>query len=148
MSTPTKADWAIIEKKLDQIFRPVYLLCDGYYVRYELTRMKNRLVIGTYVNGYIKGEWFDTDEKMSEEARRFCRLSVHAKHKPKELKMWEKILGKRECKKRDMYGKYVFPNPVWNRPRPLINHLIKHNENIEIIDYETHNNAIKGMKDD
>jgi len=148
MSQPTKEQWKEIELQLDALFSPVYLKCDEYYVGFALVRNKSKLVINVYVNGWIKGEWFGVGDKMSEEARRFWRLRTSACFTAKQLKLYEKIYGKRECKKKGMYKKRMWPDPMWNRPRPLINHLKKHNQNIEIIDYKTYKAAIEAMKDE
>lgn len=149
MSQPTKEQWKKVEQDLDSLFRPVYLKCDEYYVRYALVRMKNKLVIDVYVNGFIKTEWYGDikNDNPHEEAIRFWRPTTRSKYTAKELKRWEKIQGKRECRKRGMYEKRVFPWPWWNRPRPLIAHLKKHNTDIEIITYETHQAAIEKIEE-
>jgi len=145
MSQPTKAEWDQVAKDLDSFWKPVFFLCDGFYVRYSMVRWKNKLIIDVYVNGYMKGSWYGMNDEMSEEARRFWRPSVRAKYKPKELKFWEKLHGKRECKKRGMYDKIIYPFPCWNKPAPLIRHLIKHNKDIQIIDSKTHEEAVSRM---
>ncbi len=148
MSKPTKEQWDEVAEKLDRQFNGVYLRCDGYMVFASLVRLKMKLVIEVYVNGYFKGEWFGRDDEMSEEARRFWRPSVRARYPAKYIKLCEKLDGKRKCKKKGIYDKYTWPVPYWNRPRPFIRHLIKHNENIEIIDRETHEAGIKALKEE
>lgn len=142
MSKLSKQDQETIIQQLDKLFTAVYLRCDGYYVFYHLTRHKKQLVIGCYINGWLKGEWLTWDKPMSEEARRFFRPATRSKMSPKELKSWEKIIGKRECKKRGFYDKIVFPMPWWNSARSLVRHLMKNNTSIEIISYETHKAAV------
>lgn len=148
MSTPTKEQWDEVAETLDSQFDGVYLRCDNYLVHACLRRMKMKLVISVYVNGYFKGEWFGKDDEMSEEARRFWRPSVRALHSAKYIKLFEKIDGKRKCKKNGIYDKYTWPIHYWNRPRPFIRHLIKHNEHIEIIDHETYEAGIKALKEE
>lgn len=142
---PSKAEWDEIAVKLDRIFDPVYLRCDGFYVFAVMMRHgKNKLAIQVAVNGFsFNGKWLpslgrDNPKEMSEEARRFWMPRTMAKMTQKELKSWEKIIGKRECRKRGYYDKFVWPKPLWNRPRSLINHLKKHNQSIEIIDSDTY----------
>jgi len=143
MNQPTKEEWEQVVKDLDSLFKPVHLLCDGFYVRYSMVRHKNKLVIDVYVNGKLKGEWFTLGDEFPEEIRRFFRLRVMNRYK--DIKKWEKILGKREAKKQGIYEKVTFPSCYWNRPRPLIRHLIKHNKDIQIIDSKTHEEAVSSM---
>lgn len=142
MSQPTKEQWKEIAIELDKQFSDVYLLCDGYYLLYRMERHKNKLVISAYVNGEIKGEWFGFDDNASEEAHKFFRPSVKAKYTAKHIKLYEKIYGKRECKKKGIYDKVTYYWPWWNRPQPIINRLKKTCENIEILDRETYSTAM------
>lgn len=148
VTQPTKEQWDEIAEKLDSLFSPVYLRCDGYLVATSMRRSKNRLIILVAVNGWeFKGEWLPSgDREMSEEASRFWMPRKKARFTRKALKMWEKILGKRECRKRGYYDHYIFPMPYWNRPRPLINHLKKHNQCIEVIDYETYSRELDVLR--
>ncbi len=148
VSKPTKEQWDEVAEKLDSQFDGVYLRCDGYLVYATLGRMKMKLVIYVYVNGYFKGEWYGRDDEMSEEARRFWRPSVRAHYPAKYIKFYEKLYGKRKCKKKGIYDKYIWPFHWWNRPLPFIRHLIKYNDNIEIIDRETHVTGIKALKEE
>lgn len=147
VTQPTKAQWDEIAEKLDSLFSPVYLRCDGYLVATSLRRAGNRLVIHVAVNGWdFKGKWASIDGEMSEEAKRFWMPRKKAKMTQKYLKSWERLIGKRECRKRGYYDPYVVPMPIWNRPRPLINHLKKHNQSIEIIDYETYSRELEALR--
>ncbi len=139
---PSKQEWAQVIKDLDSQFRVVYLRCDGYLVSASLLRSKgNRLKVVVYVDGVIKGAWcglFKAVEEMSNEARRFWFPAQRSLMKAKELKFWEKFHGKRECKKRGFYEKRFVPTPEWNSASSLVRHLIKHNDQIEIIDNVTY----------
>ncbi len=148
MSKPTKEQWDEVAEKLDSLFAPIYLRCDGYLVYACLGRMKMKLVIHIYVNGYFKGEWYGKDDEMSEEARRFWRPSVRARHTTKYIRLCEKLYGKRWCKKNGIYDKYTWPHPYWNRPRPFIRHLVKYNQNIEVIDPVTYEKGIKALEEE
>lgn len=143
MSQPTKEQWAEVATRLDSIYCSVYLLCDGFYVRYSLSRYKNRLVIGCYVDGQLKGAWFGKlTEESPQEAIRFLRPATRSKYPPSFVKRMEKAAGKRYCKKHGYYEKITYTAPYWNCPGPLIRHLIKHNDHIEIIDAETYKAGI------
>lgn len=140
MSQPTKQQWDDIAERLDRLMCPVYLRCDGHLIMAELARTeKNRLGIHVSVNGWrFRGEWLPLDSReMSEEARRFWRPVKRQKVKRKQLRLFERIYGKRECRRRGYYEPHIWPTPIWLRPRPLINHLKKHNEHIEVIDRST-----------
>lgn len=143
----TKQQQDALAEELDRQFHTVYLRCDGYLVSAHLVRTsKNRLSICVYVNNYIKGKWIGREP--TEEGRRFYRASVRSVSKPKFIKAMEKIQGKRKCKKDGTYDKWTFYTPYWNRPRPFIRHLMKHNQSIEVLDYETYNAAIKALPKD
>ncbi|MEJ1381364.1 MAG: hypothetical protein RPT95_10420 [Candidatus Sedimenticola sp. (ex Thyasira tokunagai)] len=151
MSQPTKEQWAEIAKQLDCQLRPVYLRCDGYLVQAELSRVERSLKIVVYVNGWFKGAWIQivtNPDELAEEPRRFWRHSKRQPIKAKELKLWEKIVGKRECRKRGYYTPRLIPSPHWNTPGSFIRHLKKHNESIEILNHETYMAAIDALSSD
>lgn len=145
---PTKEQWDAIAKRLDAQFSPVYLRCDGFLVRAAMQRIgTNSLAITVGVNGWVfKGEWLPLgDKEMSEEARRFWRPKKRQKWTRKDLKLWEKLYGKRECRRRGYYEPRIYPEPIWLRPRPFIAHLKKHNQRIEILDYETYRAEVEAL---
>lgn len=146
---PTKEQWDEIAKRLDALYASVYLRCDSYLVCAALERIgTNQLAIGVAVNGWaLKGEWLPLgDREMSEEARRFWRPKKRQKWTRKELKLWEKVHGKRECRRRGYYEPHIWPEPIWLRPRPFIAHLQKHNQRIEILDYETYRAEVEALQ--
>ncbi len=136
MTQPTKEQWKGLAIDLDKMFSDSYLLCDGFYLLYRMERSKNKLCISVYVNGFMKGEWFGVDDEASEEAHRFWRPSIRARYSAKHIKLYEKIYGKRECKKKGIYDKRTIYYPWWNRPQPIISHLKKTCKSIEILDYK------------
>lgn len=147
---PDKQQWEQVLKTLDSLFGDVYLRCDGYLVEASLGRVTgNRLKISVFVDGYIRGEWmgiFGSIDEMGDEARRFWFHATRRRMTPKELKSWEKIIGKRRCRERGYYGKYIYPTPFWNSARSFVRHLIKHNESIEILDRVTYREALEQRK--
>lgn len=67
----TKEQWAAIENELSGSYGEVELLCDGYKVTAQIQTISNlKQGIVVYVNGCIRGEWFDGK---SEEGRKFHR---------------------------------------------------------------------------
>lgn len=145
---PSKAQWDEIAERLDQLYGAIYLRCDGYLVGAMLGRVgTNHLAITVTVNGWtLKGEWLPLyGREMSEEARRFWRPKRRQKMSLRQLKLYEKLYGKRECQRRGYYEPTVWPMPLWLRPRPFIAHLKKNNQRIEIIDSETYYAAVKAL---
>lgn len=145
---PTKQQWDEIAERLDCLMSPVYLRCDGYLVTAHMVRTrKNSLGISVGVNGYLyKGIWFGEGWKEHEEPRRFWRRTTRQRMKAKELKLWEKLLGKRKCKAKGYYEPIIHANPIWLRPRSFIAHLRKHNERIEVIDYDTYAAEVEALR--
>lgn len=143
ISQPTKEQWDAIAERLDAMYAPVFLRCDGYLVRAELERTdKNRLQIVVGVNGYLfKGVWITSainGDGVHQEPLRFWRPVKRQKMTAKELRLWERLIGKKKCKERGYYEPYIYRHNGWNRPRPFIAHLRQHNERIEVLDYETY----------
>lgn len=81
MSQPTKEQWIEIEGQLNSQFTTTYLDCDGYLIAAQLVRDKNNLVIRVYVDGVIKGEWFQYVEAIDDfkqEPKRFYCLKKNS----------------------------------------------------------------------
>ncbi|MEJ1358311.1 MAG: hypothetical protein RPU42_14490 [Candidatus Sedimenticola sp. (ex Thyasira tokunagai)] len=151
MSQPTKEQWAGIAKQLNCQCDTVFLRCDGYLVHACLDRVKMSLKIVVYVNGWLKGEWCKTvtdPTALPEESRRFWFHTKRHLWTTKQLKSWEKIIGKRECRKRGYYTPRIFPLPHWNSANSFIRHIKKHNESIEILNHETYMAAIDALSSD
>lgn len=137
MNQPTKEQWEEIAKEMNSLFGSVHLKCDGYLLSTKMERDKNnRLYIVVYINGYIRGKWIevvDDPEQFSDIPKRFYRHSSRQRMSAKELKVWEKLIGKRECKKKGYYGRRYLSEPGWLKPGPLIRHLKKYNTNIQVL---------------
>ena len=133
---PTKEQWEEIARQLDRMFVPIFLRCDSYIIQAGMVRSrKNTLKIAIYVDGFIRGKWTDGKD---DEPKRFWRPITRSKYTAKYIKAMEKIYGKRKCKASGYYEKRTHYLPEWNRPMPLIRHLKKHNENIEVLGYEAY----------
>lgn len=145
---PTKEQWQEIEKSLGMFYSGVYLRCDGYLVYASMKRVSmNKLAIEVYVDGFIQGAWTsDKDGVFADQAVRFWHPHDKARCSVKEVKMWEKIYGKRKCKEKGIYDKHRYYLPHWNTPASFIRHLKKQNEHIEVIDKDTHDREIEAKK--
>lgn len=154
MAQPIKSEWNEIAKRLGNMYDAVYLRCDGYLIVARLGRIStNKLAIVVAVNGWsIRGDWFpslsrDNPREMAEEARRFWMPCKRAKYSGKYKKTLEKIYGKKRAKAEGLYDHYIWPRPYWNSPMSFIRHLVKHNENIEIIDADSYRHEVALVKD-
>ncbi|WP_275100123.1 hypothetical protein [Sedimenticola hydrogenitrophicus] len=152
MNQPTKEQWDEVAKEMDRLFGSVYLRCDGYLVSTHLERdsKTNRLYIIVYVDGGFKGEWIevvDDPEEFSDIPKRFCRHVSRQRRSAKDLKLCEKLYGKRECRKRGYYDRRYLSRADWLKPMPLIRHLKKHNTDIEVLTYETYKAALDAKRE-
>lgn len=129
--TLTKAEWKQVEERLNGMYRPVALVCDGYHLILNLVRSGNRLIIGFYVNGVMRGVWMRDD---CEERSRFFR--------PHERSAWKaesrarlKKMSKRTLKmmKVDPDETFTVHYPYWTSVQTLRRHLEKHNDSIELL---------------
>lgn len=142
---PTKEQWAELAVKMDSIHISTHLDCDGYLIATQMARHKNKLFIQVYVDGSIKGKWMnivDSVDDFDDVPKRFYRHTKRQRTSAKHLKMWEKIEGKRECKKKGRYGYRYLSVPDWTSANSLIRHLKKYNQNIEILNYETYKDRL------
>jgi hypothetical protein len=144
---PTKEQWNEVKLKLSMSFGVAYFLIDGYCIQACIERDKMRLVVAVYVNGYIKikdmwcGQERDVDN-MTKIARRFYCLKSKASRAAKDIKTLEKLLGKRECKKKGFYDKWLTTSPWFGTAGAFIAHLKKHNQAIQVVDYATYQAAL------
>ncbi len=152
MTQPTKEQWEEVAEDMNSMFGSAYLKCDGYLLSTRLERDKNnRLYIAVYVNGYLRGKWVefvDDPEKFSDIPMRFCRHRSRQLMSSKELKFWEKLIGKRECKKKGYYKRKYYSEPYWPKPGPFIKHLKKHNTDIQILIREEYLKELELIKED
>jgi hypothetical protein len=144
---PTKEQWEEVKGKLYTPYCSVYFLIDGYAVAAQVERDKMCLMIAVYVNGWMKGQdlWYGKErdvDKITEIARRFYCLKSKASRAAKDIKTLEKLLGKRECKKKGFYDKWLTTSPWFGTAGAFIAHLKKHNQAIQVVDYATYKEAL------
>ena len=151
MTRPTKAEWEDLATELGGRFGFAHLRADGYLVTLDKVQVsETRLQIAVCVDGYMRGEWcqrVEREEELADIPRRFCRLIRRQKMKGNMLKLYEKMHGKRECRKRGYYDPWFQTTPFWNRARSLITHLKRHNQDIEILDLDTYRAALTAKVD-
>lgn len=145
-----KAQWDDLKKRINSLYGGVYLLVDGYLVSTSLKRDKIKLYVAIFVNGYMNGKdtWIGKEselEQMGEIARRFHFRKV-IKRPAKEIKQWEAIFGKRECKKKGIYDGHVYTIPYFNSPSAFIAHIRKHNQTIEEISFEDYQARLAALE--
>jgi len=128
---PTKEQWGKIEKALTRLYSSVIMQIDGFKVNMglrQLSTYKNGVVV--LLNNELKGEWF-TDE--SPERTKFYRPVVHNMWTRKTQIAAVKRYGKREAKKQGYLDQRTGYSFFWGSFPRLKAHLIKNNENIELV---------------
>lgn len=145
-----KQQWDDIKDRVGKMYERVFLLCDGYLVSPDVQRDKMRLIIAVYVNGHIRGsDWWQGKESEIEQMGDIARKFNHWKYikRPvKEIKQWEGILGKRECKKKGIYDAYVYTTPYFPSPASFVAHIRKHCQSIEEITYEEYKERLAALE--
>lgn len=129
MSKLTNEQWKKIEEELLLLPSCVKLLIDGYRVTILFTRItKTKNGYRVYVNGQFKGKWLVED---CEERRRFMR-PIKSYVYP--AKVRNKKMSKKMREAINIDKTYTYFHYEWPSFKTLKNHLIKNNENIEIVD--------------
>lgn len=134
MSMPTREQWAEFETRADNLYSTVKLDCDGFVltVRKEIVA-KNRMAIGVYVNGWIKGEWLGVEKPNCPE-QRFMRPVARFVHNVKFRKDMLKLLGKRRYAAENFDRKITLFWSTWPSGAALRRHLVKTCKCIRILD--------------
>ena len=127
--------WKQLEEQLSGVFASAKIKADGYEVAfYKRLGKGERLVIETYVNGEIRGEWFSTGENGTHKhpEARFFRPHKHRLCKLKEYPKLRRIFGKKEADRMVALTTVAY-GPIWNSPRTLISHLKKNFPDLELV---------------
>lgn len=131
----TDEQWGIVDERLQAQFCTVTLKCDDYKVELRLVQISQfKLAITVYVNGWLKGEWFKTDN-LSDEARRFFPTRYINYYSGEQKKIWKKM-GKRLRKEHNINinERYEYKGFHWTSFTALKRHFIANNKSIELID--------------
>ncbi|MGP5324958.1 hypothetical protein [Vreelandella titanicae] len=130
--------WQQLEEQLSGIFGTAKILADGYEVSfYRVLNAQEKLVVVTYVNGWMEGKWFSADEngEPKHPESRFFRPRKSRACKLKQYPNLKRIFGKKEADKMTALRTTMF-DPYWNSPKTLISHLKKHFPDLELKDDE------------
>jgi len=148
--TLTKTQTDEIKAMVSGPYGLVYLRCDSYLVKGKVEFHKMKLHIAIYVNGWMKGTdiWSGREgdfSEMPELTRRFYyrrKHPVNTKHQATLLKIW----GKKAFNEK-RYGEAWYTCIPWfNSPAGFVNHLKKHNESIQVLDYETYQGELNAIE--
>lgn len=128
--TPTKDQWADIERELSSVFGYANLVCDGYQIHLKIERIaKNSIKYGVaiYVDGLIRGDWMLGKK---EEALKFYREEKryvwNAKMRAALLQISKRgVLDKadRDQYARDAKATTSLWSPYWPTAKALCRHL-------------------------
>jgi hypothetical protein len=126
----TKEEWDKVDAVINNPYRSITLMCDGYKLGLLSSVCKQRVVTMIFVNGEYRGGWSLKD---CEERRRFHRRVVHSSYSPKEKVKYRKW-GKRMLKEIniDLDRTWESYTCFWTSLRSLKAHLIKNNTSIEL----------------
>lgn len=146
---PTKQQWDEIKNNLSGRIGAVYLRCSGYLIAATIEQHKRKLVIAVYVNGWFKGSdiWHGKEcdmDKMSDIAKRFYCLKSKGPS-AKEIARDKKIFGAKWCKEKGIHDRVYYTYPYFTTAGAFITHIKKHNESIEVLDYETYKQAMAAL---
>lgn len=132
--------WKRIEEKLRYVFGNVKVRADGHEVTFDkrVDTKKQKLVIETYVDGWIKGEWMNVQngQPLHPEGR-FFRPRKSAVWKRKDFKMLKKIYGTKKAEEM-VTPKVIVLDPYWGSPRTLVAHLKREFPDLEIVEDSSH----------
>ncbi|WP_027714920.1 hypothetical protein [Desulfuromonas sp. TF] len=132
----TKEDWEKVEKALSGTYGRAKLKVDGREVTFARGLIdKNRLGIGTYVDGKLRGEWIGSKNEHPEQ--RYLRPAFKFTHKPKTRATLNKM-SKRQRKELGEYWdpdhKYHYFSFWWNNVTEIRRHYQKTFKSIELLE--------------
>lgn len=136
----TKEDWKKVEAALSGTYGIAKIKADEFEVTFQRALVsKNRLGIGIYVNGWMKGEWYDPEKEFPEQ--RCLRLVSKFACKPKtraELKKLGKTLGKKMTREMgpafDPDLKYHYYELTWPSVTAIRRHYQQTFQSLELIE--------------
>lgn len=128
--------WQQLEERLAGVLGDAKAVADGYELHFVKRLSGERLVVETYVNGWIKGEWTKVEDgsPVHPEGRfwRPCRSRAFPLKKHAALK---RAFGKRYADRATAL-ELVAVLPTWNSPRSLVRHLKASFPDLELVDSE------------
>jgi hypothetical protein len=134
--------WKQLDEQLKGVFGHATIMANGYEV-YFVKRLdrSEKLVIETYVNGQIKGEWMKAEnEKPLHPEARFFHPRKMAAWKKKAYPALKRLHGKKKADAM-ITPKVILFSPVWGSSRTLIAHLKRNFPDLELIDDQAKQSA-------
>ncbi|MBI6895427.1 hypothetical protein JET64_01255 [Pseudomonas putida] len=131
-----QADWDELKRQMDTPFGYMKLDCDGFVVSLVQATEPGKKSWGTdvYVNGSLKGIWFNCDHETGvtehEETRRFFRRINGSLYTKRDLEFTRRMYGKRAADK-DAARKWITYSCTWKSFNSLKKHLEANNTSIE-----------------
>ncbi|MFP4596505.1 hypothetical protein [Ralstonia sp.] len=129
--------WRQLEDALSGVFGHAKAVADGHEVTLQKALSNERLVVLVYVDGWIKGEWWEADPATGQPVHpqaRFWRPSRSRVFPLKQYKALKRALGKKRADEMTA-RKVVCFVPSWNSPRSLVRHLKKYFPDLELKDH-------------
>jgi hypothetical protein len=116
--------WRELEQRLAGVFASAKAEADGHELHFVKRVSGERLVIETYVDGWIKGEWsrVGEDGAPAHPEGRFWRPYRSRAWPLKQHAALKRAFGKRKADQM-VALKTVALLPSWNSPRSLVRHL-------------------------
>jgi hypothetical protein len=131
---PDQTKWQKIEDALKGVYGRIKVSADGYEVTFVKMLESQRLVTVAYVDGAIKGEWYQAKDgkPIHPQSRFWCekRRRLYPLSKYNALK---KAFGKKEADQMTALKTLCFA-PIWTSPRSLISHLKKNFPDLEVLE--------------
>ena len=141
----TKDEWSEAES-LCRAGLKAKLICDDFKVTLEERRIKNKIVIAIFVNGFMKGAWFTYEGALADRIAanpemKFYPVKVRLSY-CKYTRDWAKNLkGKSKAEnKHILTEKSYFPRATATSFAQIKKHLIKVCESIELAEPFNFNN--------
>lgn len=125
--------WEQLEDALQGSLGCATVIAGGHEVSFYKRLDGERLVVETYVDGWIKGEWMKVDAEgnpVHSQGRFWCPIRRRA-WKLKEYPRIKKAFGKKEADRMTAL-KTMLVSPAWKSPRSLVRHLKKHFPDLEL----------------
>lgn len=134
--------WKQLEQRLSGWMGKAEIRADGYEVIFVKRMDKSeKLVIETYINGQIKGEWMKAEkEKPLYPEARFWFPRKASAWKKKAYPQLKRLHGKKKADQMTT-PKVIMFSPVWGSARTLIAHLKRNFPDLELIDEQAKQSA-------
>jgi len=135
MAHLSKDEIARAATEIQDHYKMIYLLADGYYLALQDYRVKRKLVTAVFVDGRIKGSDVarckETDRALLPEIA--LKFHCHKKRglSQKTIKVYEKLDGKAKCKKNGVYDKNIMTEPFFPTPSAALLHINKHCKDVK-----------------